>query len=392
MTMKKNIHSVEGWMNIITIFCREFARLWATWIWISEGDLELELKRPGDEKLRVDYTVSVEQHHRRQERQQDVDKTSSEKATSGILPGGSRKAKPNHEQLHRRHDRMTLSEKRAIANGNRKWTVSEKREAATAVTEYRKAVDDERTAIKAEKAETRAEEKLKAAEATLANRKEKKDLANRQNDERKREAEMKAEEERSSAEAAFNLRVNKLQYYTDLVHEQHLRRQKKLQEEAYERSRTDERQRETETKAEERNTAEAAFNLRGKTGNITMHIIGKMDKIKSDVITKCFALQLTSMGAYSVHSKSYEIIEHRVRPSIKLGKTCGGKAHNLRFIAMISYTGMIINDCKPYTERLGKKETYDNLHFQSMEAYSDHGSAPELYWHQERQHMMFLFL
>jgi hypothetical protein len=291
MTRKKNTHSVEGWMDICIISCWELLRLWTTWIWISEGDVELEMKRPGDEKLRMDYTVSVEQHHRRQERQQDVDKTSSGKATSGILPGG------NHEQLHQRHDRMTLSEKRAIANGNRKWTVSEKREAATAVTEYRKAVDDERTAIKAEKAETRAEEEFKAAEATLANRKEKKDLANRQNDERKREAEMKAEEERSSAEAAFSLRVNKLQkYYTDLVHEQHLRRQKKLQEEAYERSRTDERQRETETKAEERNTAEAAFNLRGKTGNITMHIIGKMDKIKSDVITTCFALRFKKHG------------------------------------------------------------------------------------------------
>ena len=148
---------------------------------------------------------------------------------------------------------MTLSEERAIANGNRKWTVNEKREATTAVTEYRKAVDDERTAIKAEKAETRAEEKLKAAETTLANR-------NRQKDERQREAEMKAEEERSSAEAALSLRVDNLQkYYTDLVNEQHLRRQEKLQEEAYERSRKDERQQETATKTEERNIAEAVL-------------------------------------------------------------------------------------------------------------------------------------
>eukprot|EP00972_Heterocapsa_arctica_P066263 9775271-Heterocapsa_arctica.AAC.1 len=39
------------------------------------------MKRPGDEKLRMDYTESVEQHHRRQKRQQSVDQTSSEQKT-----------------------------------------------------------------------------------------------------------------------------------------------------------------------------------------------------------------------------------------------------------------------------------------------------------------------
>eukprot|EP00972_Heterocapsa_arctica_P040583 5980916-Heterocapsa_arctica.AAC.1 len=53
---------------------------------------------------------------------------------------------------------------------------------------------------------------------------------------------------------------------------------------------------------------------------------------------------------------------------------------------------MIINDCKPNTERLGKKETYENVPFQSMEAYSDHGSIPELHWHQERQNMKLLLI
>eukprot|EP00972_Heterocapsa_arctica_P047049 6942090-Heterocapsa_arctica.AAC.1 len=66
------------------------------------------------------------------------------------------------------------------------------------------------------------------------------------------------------------------------------------------------------------------------------------------------------MEAYSGHSKSCEICKHQVRPRLKLGKKCGRKVHNLRLIAMISYTGMIIKDCNPNTKRLGKKETYEN--------------------------------
>ena len=49
---------------------------------------------------------------------------------------------------------------------------------------------------------------------------------------------MKAEEERNTAEAVLSLRVdNLLKYYTDLAHEQHLRRQERLQDEANESSR-----------------------------------------------------------------------------------------------------------------------------------------------------------
>eukprot|EP00972_Heterocapsa_arctica_P022985 3380923-Heterocapsa_arctica.AAC.1 len=49
---------------------------------------------------------------------------------------------------------------------------------------------------------------------------------------------MKAEEERNTAEAALSLSVdNLLKYYTDLAHEQNLRRQERLQDEANESSR-----------------------------------------------------------------------------------------------------------------------------------------------------------
>ena len=76
-----------------------------------------------------------------------------------------------------------------------------------------------------------------------------------------------------------------------------------------------------------------------------------MDSKSSDV---------KSMGAHNGHSKSYEIIEHRARRSIKLGKQGGWKAHNLIFIALIYYTGMIIDNCKTFAERLGNQATYKN--------------------------------
>eukprot|EP00972_Heterocapsa_arctica_P031786 4684042-Heterocapsa_arctica.AAC.1 len=88
MSNKSNI-GVDN-MNIVTYFCRKIERQWATWIWITEGDLEQELKRPGDERQRVDYTVVAhEQHHRRQERLQDVDETFSGEALSRKWPEGS---------------------------------------------------------------------------------------------------------------------------------------------------------------------------------------------------------------------------------------------------------------------------------------------------------------
>eukprot|EP00972_Heterocapsa_arctica_P081578 12025963-Heterocapsa_arctica.AAC.1 len=62
------------------------------------------------------------------------------------------------------------------------------------------------------------------------------------------------------------------------------------------------------------------------------------------------------MEAYSDHTNIPELYQHQVRPSIKLGKTCGGKAKHLRFMFMICYTGMTINGCNPNTERLGKKD------------------------------------
>eukprot|EP00972_Heterocapsa_arctica_P023557 3471201-Heterocapsa_arctica.AAC.1 len=57
---------------------------------------------------------------------------------------------------------------------------------------------------------------------------------------------------------------------------------------------------------------------------------------------------------------------------MKLGKQCGWKAHNLRFIATIYYTGMIIDNCKTFTERLGNRATYNKYlskawkHMESM--------------------------
>ncbi len=61
-------------------------------------------------------------------------------------------------------------------------------------------------------------------------------------------------------------------------------------------------------------------------------------------------------------------------------------------IAMTYYTGMIIDNCKTLAERLGNQATYKQLHFKSMEAYGDHGNAPELQWHQERQNMMLYLI
>eukprot|EP00972_Heterocapsa_arctica_P049102 7229095-Heterocapsa_arctica.AAC.1 len=55
---------------------------------------------------------------------------------------------------------------------------------------------------------------------------------------------------------------------------------------------------------------------------------------------------------------------------------------------MTYYTGMIIDHCKTFAERLDNQATYTNLHCKSMEAYGDHGNAPELQWQQERQNMM----
>eukprot|EP00972_Heterocapsa_arctica_P113555 16437704-Heterocapsa_arctica.AAC.1 len=93
--------------------------------------------------------------------------------------------------------------------------------------------------------------------------------------------------------------------------------------------------------------------MSGKTGNI-------MDKIKSDGITQCSVLHLQSMEAYSDHNNISELYHHQVRPSKKLGKTRGGKAHNLLFMVMICYTGNIINDCDSNTERCGKKGSYEH--------------------------------
>eukprot|EP00972_Heterocapsa_arctica_P010653 1563413-Heterocapsa_arctica.AAC.1 len=56
-------------------------------------------------------------------------------------------------------------------------------------------------------------------------------------------------------------------------------------------------------------------------------------------------------------------------------------------MVMNCYAGTIINDCNSNIERCGEKESYEHLHFQSMEAYSDHRTIPELYQYQERQSM-----
>eukprot|EP00972_Heterocapsa_arctica_P027287 4010817-Heterocapsa_arctica.AAC.1 len=87
------------------------------------------------------------------------------------------------------------------------------------------------------------------------------------------------------------------------------------------------------------------------------------------------------MEAYSDHSNIPELYQHQVRPSIKPGRKISGKAHTLLFSVMIGYIGKIINDCNS-NKMCGKKESSDNLHFQHMEAYSDHSNIPELYQHQ----------
>eukprot|EP00972_Heterocapsa_arctica_P038821 5720520-Heterocapsa_arctica.AAC.1 len=75
---------------------------------------------------------------------------------------------------------------------------------------------------------------------------------------------MKAEEKRNTAEAALSMRVDNLQKcYTDLgiyvTNERSNRADKGTEGTDPERSRKDEGQQETATKADERNTAEAAL-------------------------------------------------------------------------------------------------------------------------------------
>jgi hypothetical protein len=162
------------WMSMLAYFNREIA-YWATWIawvddsltwfsiWITDGDLEQELKCPGDEE---DPTGTLP----------EGSSYKLLKTFIGKLPEGGRKRAATHEAAHaarKGKKELTLSEKRAITHGNRKWTLSEKREAAAEAEEQRKATEDARAAKKAEKAETRAEEMRTAAEAAHAAIKEK---------------------------------------------------------------------------------------------------------------------------------------------------------------------------------------------------------------------------